>query len=375
MTHGRSRSGSVALMVVDSRPLGTVFVPPPFVVGDDFGNDGEMRSLRRRAAVGATTAALLFAGAGTTVAAVRAARYEGGVISASLDAPRPPDARTDRRSRPSEAEIPLGPGGTAAVPPDLADATSGRRPAGPQASVGPGNGLGGTPAPTTGGVVIVGGQPVDSAVQRAPRTAPETTVGPASGATPTSRPDPSSAAACPSDSGAGALPHRTGQLEAVNFSLPWPGLGAVVLLPQVSARRPAGSPVRLAGSTAGAMAGDGSSLVLSNNPVAATYTIAAGSEQSSALIRFTQPVLTDRIEHQACRDRSLVLYDVRRATMRGSPLRIVGVVAPSGTVTIAPDGGTARFHSEAAGVFSVTLLTATDAGMPGPLVTVTVDVS
>jgi len=82
---------------------------------------------------------------------------------------------------------------------------------------------------------------------------------------------------------------------------------------------------------------------------------------------------TATLDRQACPDRSFALYDVARASLDESPLRIVGFVAPTGTVTIDADGGTAHFNGPT-GAHRVTLLTANDEGVAGPVVTATITV-
>jgi len=166
-------------------------------------------------------------------------------------------------------------------------------------------------------------------------------------------------------------PHR-GELKAVNYSLPWPGLGPLVVVPQASASRQAGAGVRIVNSSVEGVALDGSSLTLTS-PLTTWYTLAAGEESARGWIAFTGLGTTVGIEHRACRDQTSAIFDVSQASLKGSPLRIVAYTATTGSVTVDGDGGTAHFRGPV-GTHRVTLLTANDAGTAGPAVTATVTV-
>jgi len=129
-----------------------------------------------------------------------------------------------------------------------------------------------------------------------------------------------------------------------------------------------GTLVTIIGATAGILATDGSSLTLTS-PQTAAYTLAAGHESARGSIQFGSPSLTLIVDRTACRDRSFALYDVARASLQGSPLRVVGYVAPPGTITLSADGGTVRFRAGSPGTYVVTLVTANDLGMAGTLIT------
>jgi hypothetical protein len=165
-----------------------------------------------------------------------------------------------------------------------------------------------------------------------------------------------------------------GPLRAVSYALPWPGLSPVVLVPQAGAARSGSAAVRIASAAPAVVAGDGSSLTLVS-ALTTGYTLVAGEERAQGSIRFTSVGVTVNVERQACRDRTFALHDVNRASLHGQPLRIVGMVAAPGSVTIDADGGTAHFRSGTAGTHHVTLLTANDAGTAGSVVTATVHVA
>jgi len=332
-----------------------------------------MRRFGRRAAIGATSLALLLAATGTSLAAVRSARLEGGVEPSGLALPAP-SVRGDTRERtpsptdelpvigapdPLLAPRPGPPAPGAALPdPEAAPGVAGMTPTGPA-----------SPPPPDGLAQPAG--PAPQVVERA-RIPPPVPIG---GPSPTLAPggSPTPTLGCPSNTARGALPPTSGLLHAVDFNLAWPGRGPLVLLPQVSAVRRANVPVTIVGSTSGVLATDGSSLSL-DGPVSTDYTVVAGQEIARGTIRFgsTAPVVA--VARTACRDRSFVLHDVAQATLDGTPLRIVGVVASTGTITVDADGGIARFRSATPGGQLVTLVTANDAGVAGPLVTATVTV-
>lgn len=327
----------------------------------------DMARLGRPAAIGVTSVALLLAATASSLAAVRAVRYDG-VVPSGVALPAPAGVLTgpgaglpplaggglpdDHMPAPAPASAappgdPSAPGSTAApgsveAPPPAADAPP------PAAS----------PAPA---VAAARGS------TRPRLTVP--TLGPVAGPTPTTAPN--QPLACPGDLGAGALPVRAGQLAAVDFDLPWPALVPLVLLPQASAPRAPGVPVTIAGASQGVLGAGGSSLTLTT-PLPVTYVLEAGGEQARGSVRFSAPVLPLTIQRRACRSTSFNLYDVGRRSLDGSPLRIVGIVAPAGTVTLSGNGGTAHFRSATPGVHQVVLLTASDAGRAGPVVNATI---
>ena len=343
-----------------------------------------MRTFGRRAAIGATTLALLFAAAGTSVATVRAARDEGGVAAPGPALPATgrgpgeaarPGTDTDVDAGPIVAPAAGLPAGPPAAPPGAPGAP------GPAIAPGPGDPArpsspstatdrAGLTLPELPSVVLPPSEGGESGrLGTGPAVAPGT--GPTSTTEPGSPPPP---VACPSDSGRGALAHGVGALQAVDFVLPWPGLGPLYLVPQASATRSAGATVRIMWASAGGLSADGSSLALLG-PAALDYTLAAGQETAQGSIRFTAAAVPVVVRARACVDRRFALYDVAQASLAGSPLRIVGVVAPSGVVTVDGDGGTAHFRTSTPGTHTVVLLTANDAGAAGPLVTVAVDVA
>lgn len=330
--------------------------------------------------MGATTAALLLAATGTSLASVRfKARSDGDrsvfdSAQSTRDAPSgggqamPPTA-----GGPGE---PVAPGGPGPVLPGPLAPGQVPAPGDPATTTGPPTSSTGQATPTP-----AGGQPGPS--PRAP-TVQDGVVGgpdlvspsdPVGGPTPTrltNRTAPT--VACPSDSGTGALPHRTGPLQAVDFVLPWPGLGPLLLAPQVSATREPGAAVRVLSASLGSDVVSGSGLALAG-PADLDYTLSTGDETAQGSVRFATPGLPAILERQACRDRSFALYDVERASLGDSPLRIIGAVAPTATITLADDGGTARFTASTAGVHQVLLVTASDAGAAGPVLRITVHVS
>ncbi|MEO5678330.1 MAG: hypothetical protein ABIS47_01550 [Acidimicrobiales bacterium] len=325
----------------------------------------------RHGAVAATAVALALAATGTSLAAVRAARSEGGLAAAGVATPAPfptpppfgadPGPRLDPTAAPFAAgaadPFPAPPDPSAPGPFPPASATPGTLPMSPPAgtpvAAGPARSGPSAPGPLTRLPTLI------------PAAGPTPTLGSARRPTPTT--------GCPSDMGIGAAAPPVGPLQAVSFTLPWPGLGPLVLRPQTIATRPGGAAVRLSESSAGAVTDDGSSLTLLG-PLATVYTVAAGSDAARGTIGFTVVGATAASALQACRGRSLVVHDVARRALEGRPLRIVGVVAPTGTVTVDASGGLARFRSDTPGVHAVALVTASDAGAAGPLITVTVTV-
>ena len=333
------------------------------MVEPQIGNDGAMRTLGRRAAIGATTVALLAAATGTSLAALRGARYESEVVSTDLAQPAPRDERGGSASSlaPSAGPSPDG----ASKPRPGADASAPATPGGPAPDSPP------RPAPGQSDPAAGAADPAASSGGAGGEPGPgvdESGTDPASGRrSPSDRPP--AASSCAGDEASGALPVRHGRLEAVGFTLPWPGLGPLVMVPQASAARARGAPVRIVRSSLGALATDGQSLtVVAPTPI--EYMLEAGKESAEGSIRFTAVGPTAQLSRQGCRDRRFTLYDVGRGSLDGSPLRIVGVVGPAGMVTIDEDGGAARVTSSLPGVHAVTLLTASDAGAPGPLVNV-----
>jgi len=146
----------------------------------------------------------------------------------------------------------------------------------------------------------------------------------------------------------------------------------LVLVPQASAIRTSGARLKIVESSVGDVALDGSSLTLAS-PTPTSYTLVTGGEMARGSIVFTPIGAAVDLERQACTDRGFVVYDVAQASLNGSPLRIVAFAAPTGTVTVDPDGGSAHFQAPA-GTHRVTLLTANDVGTAGSLVTATVTV-
>lgn len=332
-----------------------------------------MRRIGRRTAIGATALALVLAATGTSLATVRAARDDNGLLSDSavvqagedlgpgiVIEPATESARAAAAAVATTGPLPGLPDafGVAAAEPTATTATTVE---GGPAAAGidpPPEGLLTAIAPSSSTVVPVGGP--------TPTTNPSTDVAPVVAAP---------VVGCPSDSaGRGALPQEIGRLQAVDFVLPWPGVTPLVLLPQLSAPRPAGgSDVLVDTVTTGVLGHNGLSLTLAA-PLTTVYRLVSDGESDQGTITFTKVDRTTNLTAQACRDRSLVLYDIGRAAVNGSPLRIVGVVAPTGTVTIDGFGGIARFRSASAGTHQVTLVTATDAGTAGPILTATITV-
>ncbi len=338
-----------------------------------MGNDGAMRKLGRRAAIGATSVALLLAATGSSLAAVRATRYDGGVATPGLALGAPTATGTSRSATDLEptADFPE-PEASAAFPPVVSDPAAGATPPGPPASASPSTPSSST-APATG-ATPPGQAPTPASPSRPGSGVTVSSLPPASGPTPTTSPSRPSSLGCPGDGGQGALPHPGGALQAVSFRLPWPGIGPLVLLPQVSAAGGSG-PARIAESTVGGLADDGSSLTLPGPlPIDVSYSLVSGNETARGTIAFIPLGVSVNVEAMACRDRSFTLYDVKGRSLEGGPLRIVGVVAPPGTVTIDPGGGTAHFRSDTPGRHSVTLLTASDTGTAGEQVNATVTV-
>jgi hypothetical protein len=164
-----------------------------------------------------------------------------------------------------------------------------------------------------------------------------------------------------------------GRLRAADLLLPSPGPGPLVLLPQVTAPRPAGTPIRIQWASLGSI-GNGSSLTLLDR-LPTRYRLEAAGMTAEALIAFAPLGGTVQLERRACRDRSLVVYAIA-PTPGASQLRIVGYLAPpEGTVSIDEGGGAAHFLPSAPGTHDLTFLTANDAGIAGPLVRARVLVS
>lgn len=330
-----------------------------------MGNHGGMEALGRRAAIGVTTVALLLAAAGSSLAAVRASRYEGGLAPSGLALPAPAAGRSGTATPGPTTDPPLAPDGGNPSLPVPGDPSAGVGPPGPSTDAAPAGVAGTTSGPTSAG-------PAASTTPGGNRGTTVSILGPATGPTPTTAPNRSSSASCPNDQASGALPTRRGALRAVDYSLPWPLVGPLVLIPQASASRAENTEVRIVASTGGRLAEDGSTLTLTGGS-SVRYTLAAGQDQAQGWIRFVPVSLavTANLELRACRDRSFVLYDMARATRDGHALRIVGVVADTGAVTIDNDGGTARFRGPA-GIHRVTLLTADDAGTADSIILATV---
>lgn len=334
-----------------------------------------MQRLSRRAAIGATSLALLLAATGTSLAAVRSARDEGGAAPGGVALPTP---ATDG-SAPDDTSGPVidlpGVGLQDPVVPGL-------QPGAPDAGValGPGAPSGTSPSTTTTTT-----SPSTTVVASSPAPAPSasgTSAQPSrSASVPVGGPSPTlppggvtpPTTGCPSDVGRGAVPPPTGQLQAVTYTLPWPGPVPLVLLPQLGATRPAGGHARIGRTSAGVLGPNGSSLVLSR-PDTTAYTLLAGEAKAQGTIHFTGIGQTVNVDRTACRDRSFVLHDVGEEMIGGRALRIVGIVAPVGLVTVEDHGGTAHFRSATAGTYQVTILTANDAGVAAPLITATVTV-
>ncbi len=339
-----------------------------------MGNHWVMRRFGRRTAIGATSLALVLAATGTSLAAVRSARSEGGVAPSGMAMPAPA-ARGARPgvTLPPSAKFPVAEPLDPTRPPQPGSPVPGAVIPAPAAPAGERGAAPADPdprAPQPGASAQPGG-PAPQASQR-PRIAPPV---PISGPSPT-LPQGGSLTpplGCPSDTAVGALAPAAGVLRAVDFTLAWPGRGPLVLLPQVSAVRGPGVPITIVGSTSGALATDGSSLSL-DGPVTTGYTVLSGGTIAQGTIRFGADAPVTDVARDACPDRSFVLHDIARATLAGSPLRIVGVVATPGTITIDEHGGVARFRSASAGTHRVSLLTASDAGVAGPMVNVTVTV-
>jgi hypothetical protein len=341
-----------------------------------MGNDGGMRALGRRGAIVVTSAALVFAAAGTTVAAIRATGYEGAVAPSGT-ALRPPRSTPGPTLPPTASDVfvpdvEVSAGGSTDPAGNLGGA------AGATASSpdpGGGSSAEGTGSGSTGGPAAAAATGAPGATASRPLVPTVVTLPPASGPTPTTSPvRPASTATCPGNVRRGALPPRGGPLQAVDFALPWPVPGPLVLLPQASAARPDQAPIRITASTPHLLT-DGLSLTL-NSPLGVSYTLESGAEKAKGSIRFTSvsgPTLS--FTKQACRGSSFVLHDVNKATLHGSALRIIGVVAPGGTVHISSDGGTASFLSAAPGAHRVTLLTANDAGVAGDVIAFSVIVT
>ena len=333
-----------------------------------MGKHGAMRRFGRRAAIGATTVALLLAATGTSLAAVRAARQDG-VASSGLDlsASAAKALGSGTRTAPAAGRPNLGsPGsGGPASPPGATSAPGAPAGEAPGTSTAPTS----PAAPPTSQTQPGGLAP--QASTRSPLVPPVKIGGPGPTLPPGAIPTPDDG--CPSDAGRGALPPGAGELRAVDFTLAWPARGPLVLLPQASGPRAAGAQVRILGSTSGLLATDGSSLTL-DQPLTTGYSLVAGTEVAHGTVRFNSSELTIKVNREACRDRSFVLHDVAEASLEGRPLRIVGVVAPAGTITLDEHGGIARFRSSASGRHMVTMVTANDAGAGGPLIEATVTV-
>ena len=281
-----------------------------------MGNDGAMRTLGRRAAIGATSVALLAAATGTSLAALRAARYDGEVVSTDLAQP------ADKGSGSASSVAPsVGPG--ASMPRAGAD-PSAATPGGPAPGSPARSGQGQTD-PAAGAAPLAGpsggGRP-DPGVEK---SEPDRATGPRSSSA-ASRPP--SASSCASDEASGALPVRHGRLEAVGFTLPWPSLSPLVIVPQASAARAPGAPVRIVGSSLGGLATDGLSLtVVAPTPI--EYTLEAGKETAVGTIQFTAVGPTVQLSRHGCRDRRFTLYDVNRAAPPSSSM----VTMPGGPTT------------------------------------------
>lgn len=337
-----------------------------------------MRS--RRAAFGATTVALALAATGSSLAAVRAARYDGGVAASGIALRAPAVTRSGAQPTvPPSAddlvvpEVPVSPGIGPAGPAPGAGGEPTTAPGGQPSPAGTSSAGSARSAPSQGAGVASAARPAATATAARPVT--PSTLPPASGPTPTTSPVTPATVSCPSNAGKGALPVRGGPLQAVDFALRWPMIGPVVLVPQASASRPAEVAVTIAHTSAPQMAADGTSLTLLA-PVGISYTLQAGSESARGTIRFTGAAGPDvSVGLVACRNASFALYDVNKAVLGGSPLRIVGMVAPQGTVTISSDGGVAFFRSATPGAHKVIVLTANDAGVAGKVIAVTVTVA
>jgi len=328
-----------------------------------------MQRLGRPAAIAATTLALSLAAAGSSIAAVRSDRQEGGITGAGEAAALPSRSRPDADG--SQPPSTVGPDSTTPLPPTTFDPTAGLPPAEVPPTVPPSpSSSPAAPAsasPAAAGVQLVGAAP------QVMRSVAASASAPAQGPTPTTTPGRITSSSCPSDAGTGALPPDTVNLRAVNLTLPWPGGGPLLLIPQAGATRAVGALVSITGTTGGALAADGSSLTVTS-PAALTYTLTAGRESARGSIRFTPVGLTVSVDRQACRDRSFTLYDVARASLHGSPLRVVGFVAPPGTVSVSADGGTVHFRAKTPGAYQVVLVTANDLGTAGSLLTARITV-
>lgn len=338
---------------------------------------GGMRTLGRRASIGATTVALLFAATGSSLAAVRASRYDGGVASSGVALPAPsatPAGPDSDAALPPTADVPpLAPDSGVPFVPGTTDTPTGSPPPAEGAPAPP-------PASPTAPAPAPGPAPARQQPSATPPAGSDSvtvpTLGPSAGPTPTTGPIRPTSISCPTNGVSGALPTRTGELQAVNFSLPVPGSGPLVLAPQASATRAPDTPVRIQWSSVGEVDDAGSMLTLENPlPIASLeYTLAAGQDRARGSIRFTSnPPADVKVEHRACRDRLLTIYDVDKRSQNGSPLRIVGMVAATSSVTVDEGGGAAHFRA-AQGTHHVTLVTASDDGAAGPLVRVTVTI-
>lgn len=322
--------------------------------------------------------ALVLAAAGTSLASVRSSRYGDGITPSGIAVRAPSASRPDPQATPPptsssdasdssdvfvpDAEVlPSTPGGVIQAPAAQLPAGSATI-TGTTASAGPGA-VSPTPA-----------VPPSGALSARPATrATVSTLPPASGPTPTTAPV-RTASTCPSYAGKGALPVRGGPLQAVDFALRWPIAGPLVLVPQASAARSNGAAVKIA-STNVHLASDGTSLTLSV-PLTVSYTLQSGEERARGAIRFTSisgPSVN--LTRQACRNTMVPVYDVNRAALNGSPVRVIGMVAPTATVYISADGGTAFLLSNRPGTHKVTLLTASDAGAAADVITLSVNVS
>lgn len=335
-----------------------------------------MRRLSRRAAIGSTALSLLLAATGTSLAAVRAARYQGGVAPPGVALPAPGTNGAAPGGALVEPDASLPPvEADGSVPPAILPAPPGvGNDPGPPAP--PGTAAAPTTTTTSTSTTAPGASPAPAQTGRGSSAQPSRSAQvPFGGPTPTLPPggSPSPTTGCPADVGRGALPPPIGRVKAVSYVLPWPGPTPLVLMPQRGATRPAGGDARISQTSAGDLGPEGSSIVL-NSPEPTDYTLVAGDNKAEGAIRFTGIGRTVNIDRTACRDRSFVLHDVGEETLAGRALRIVGVVAPPGLVTIDDHGGTAHFRSPTAGTYQVTILTASDAGVAAPLITASITV-
>lgn len=321
--------------------------------------------------------ALVLAAAGTSIASIRSSRYGDGITPSGIALPAPSSSRSGPQptlpptspSDPSDVFVPDADVLPSVTPGGVIQAPAAQPPAGSPTITGTTPSAGSSPVPADPGV-----SPVVGALAARPATrATVSTLPPASGPTPTTAPA-RTASTCTSYAGKGALPVRGGPLQAVDFALRWPIVGPLVLVPQASAARSNGAAVKIA-STNVQMASDGTSLSLSV-PLTVAYTLQSGQERARGAIRFTSvsgPSVN--LTRQACRDTLVPVYDVNRAALNGSPVRIIGMVAPTATVFISADGGTAFLRSSQPGTHKVTLLTASDAGDAADVISLSVNVT